>query len=67
MKKHIGNKTFAFGISRRALIAMAITATFPAVALAGPSVGIGYSNIGMTGHSGRPGVSLSAGNLYSTL
>ena len=65
MKKHIFNRSVQFGISKKALIAMAITATFPALALAGPSLGIGYSDIGLAGHSGRPGVSLSAGNLYS--
>lgn len=65
MKKHIFSRSICFGISRRALIAMAITATFPAVALAGPSVGIGYSDIGLTGHSGRPGITVTAGNLYS--
>lgn len=65
MKKHIFNRTFAFGISRKALVAMAVCATFPVVALAGPSAGLGYSDIGMTGHSGRPGVTVTAGNLYS--
>lgn len=63
--RHIFNRSFAFGISRKALIAMAILATFPAVAIAGPSVGLGYSNIGLSGHSGRPGVTITAGNLYS--
>lgn len=37
----------------------------PAVAFAGPSLGIAYSNVGLSGHSGRPGVTLTAGNLYS--
>ena len=63
--RHIFNRSFAFGISPKALIASAIIATFPAVALAGPSVGIGYSDIGLSGHSGRPGVTVTAGNLYS--
>ncbi len=63
--RHIFNRTFAFGISKKTLVAMAITATFPCVAMAGPSLGIGYSNIGLSGHSGRPGVSISVGNLYS--
>ena len=63
--RHIFNRTFAFGISRKALVASAIIATFPAVALAGPSVGLGYSDIGLSGHSGRPGVTVTAGNLYS--
>jgi hypothetical protein len=62
--RHIFNRTFAFGISKKALVAMAIFATFPAVAMAGPSVGIGYTNIGLSGHGGRPGVTLSAGNMY---
>ena len=46
-------------------IAVAILAVIPAVAMAGPSVGLGYSDIGLSGHSGRPGVTLGAGNLYS--
>lgn len=37
----------------------------PLAAFAGPSVGIAYSNVGLSGHAGRPGVTLSAGNLYS--
>ena len=65
MKKHIFNRSIQFGISRKALVASAIIAIFPCVAMAGPSLGLGYSNIGLTGHSGRPGVSISAGNLYS--
>ena len=63
--RHIFNRSFAFGISIKALIASAIIATFPAVAIAGPSLGLGYSDIGLSGHSGRPGVTLTAGNLYS--
>lgn len=62
--RHIFNRSIQFGISRKALVAMAIIGTFPAVALAGPSLGIGYTNISLSGHSGRPGVTLSAGNLY---
>ena len=63
--RHIFNRSIQFGISRKSLVAMAICATFPAVALAGPSVGIGYGDIGLTGHSGRPGITVTAGNLYS--
>lgn len=62
--RHIFNKSFAFGISQKALVAMAIIATFPTVAMAGPSIGLGYSDIGLSGHSGRPGVTIDAGNLY---
>lgn len=62
--RHIFNKSFTFGISRKALVASVIIATFPAVAFAGPSVGLGYSNVGLSGHAGRPGVTLTAGNLY---
>ena len=46
------------------IIAVAVLAAFPAVALAGPVVGLGYTNIGLSGHSGRPGIQISAGNLY---
>ena len=63
--RHIFNRTIAFGISKKALVAMAICATFPVAAMAGPSVGLGYSDVGLTGHAGRPGVTLTAGNLYS--
>ncbi|MEB8476236.1 hypothetical protein [Acidithiobacillus ferriphilus] len=63
--RHIFNRSIQFGISRKALVAMAICATFPVAAMAGPSVGLGYSDIGLTGHSGRPGVTVTAGNLYS--
>lgn len=62
--RHIFNRSIAFGISKKALVAMAICATFPAVAIAGPSVGIGYTNTALSGHSGRPGVTIKAGNLY---
>lgn len=65
MKKHIFNKAFAFGVSHKSIFAVAVLLTFPAVAMAGrPSLGIGYSNVGLTGHSGRPGVTITAGNLY---
>lgn len=62
--RHIFNCSIQFGISRKAMVAMAICATFPVAAMAGPSVGLGYSDIGLTGHSGRPGVTVTAGNLY---
>lgn len=45
-------------------IILAVLAAFPCVAMAGPVIGLGYSNIGLTGHAGRPGVQISAGNLY---
>jgi hypothetical protein len=64
MSKHIFNRSIQFGTSRKALVAMAICATFPAIAMAGPSVGIGYTDIGLSGHAGRPGVTVTAGNLY---
>ena len=37
----------------------------PALAVAGPSVGIDYTDVGLSGHAGRPGVSLNAGNVYA--
>ncbi len=37
----------------------------PALAVAGPSVGIDYTDMGLSGHAGRPGVSLNAGNIYA--
>ena len=36
----------------------------PVLAEAGPSAGIDYTDVGLTGHSGRPGVSLNLGNVY---
>jgi hypothetical protein len=63
-KRHIFNRTFTFGISAKAIIASAIIAAFPVVAMAGPIVaGIGFSNVGVAGHN-RPGVKISAGSLF---
>lgn len=46
-------------------IIVAVIASFiPAVALAGPVVGLGYSDVGLTGHAGRPGIQFNAGNVY---
>ena len=46
-------------------IIIAVAASFiPAIAFAGPSLGIAYSNVGLSGHAGRPGVQITAGNLY---
>lgn len=41
---------------------LALTAA-PALAFAGPSVGISYTDMGLSGHAGRPGISLNAGNI----
>lgn len=49
---------------KKQIIAVAVLAAFPCVAMAGPIIGLGYSNIGLSGHAGRPGVQISAGNLY---
>ncbi len=49
---------------KKQIIAVAVLAAFPCVAMAGPVVGLGYSDIGLSGHAGRPGVTLTAGNLY---
>lgn len=46
------------------IVILAVLAAFPAVALAGPIIGLGYNNIGLSGHAGRPGIQISAGNLY---
>lgn len=54
--RHIFNRTAAF-------VAVAVFG-IPVIAVAGPSVGLGYSDIGLTGHAGRPGVTLTADNLY---
>lgn len=50
---------------KKQIIIAAVLSIIPAAAFAGPSVGIAYSNVGLSGHSGRPGVTLTAGNLYS--
>ena len=49
---------------KKQIIAAVLSLT-PLAAFAGPSLGIGYSDVGLSGHSGRPGVTVSAGNLYS--
>ena len=49
---------------KKQIIAVAVLAAFPIAALAAPVVGLGYSDIGLSGHAGRPGVTLTAGNLY---
>lgn len=36
-----------------------------AATAAGPTVGIDYTNVGLHGQAGRPGISLTAGNLYA--
>lgn len=50
---------------KKQIIIAAVLSIVPAVAFAGPSIGIGYSNVGLSGHAGRPGVTLGVGNLYS--
>jgi hypothetical protein len=46
------------------VVAVVILA-LPTVAMAAPSVGIGYTNVGLSGHNTRPGITLTAGNRYS--
>ncbi|MHB8249622.1 MAG: hypothetical protein ACYDCX_12165 [Acidithiobacillus sp.] len=36
----------------------------PVLAEAGPSAGISYTDVGISGHAGRPGVSVNLGNVY---
>jgi hypothetical protein len=54
------NRNFVKGL-KASVVASVI---FPAVAMAGPIVGLGYSDVGLSGHA-RAGVTLSASNLYS--
>ncbi|OCB02520.1 hypothetical protein BBC27_12830 [Acidithiobacillus ferrivorans] len=49
---------------KKQIAVAAVLLTFPALAFAGPSLGIAYSNVGLTGHAGRPGISVGASNLY---
>ena len=49
---------------KKLISAAAVLSIIPAVALAGPVVGLGYSDIGLSGHSGRPGIQIFGGNLY---
>ena len=50
---------------KKQIITAAILFTIiPAVSMAGPLVGIGYADIGLSGHSGRPGIGVFAGNKY---
>ena len=53
---------------KKVMIVSAVLASLmaaPALAVAGPSVGIDYTDMGLSGHAGRPGVSLNAGNIYA--
>lgn len=50
---------------KKQIILAAVLSFIPVAAFAGTSIGIGYSNMGFTGHSGRAGITLTAGNLYS--
>lgn len=52
---------------KKAMIVSAMLAlmAIPVLAEAGPSVGISYTDMGLSGHAGRPGVSLNAGNVYA--
>jgi len=51
---------------KKVMIVSAVLALMaaPALAVAGPSVGIDYTDMGLSGHAGRPGVSLNIGNVY---
>ena len=64
--RHVFNRTAAFGISRKSIFASVVSVAvvgIPVLAVAGPSVGLGYSDIGLSGHAGRPGVTLTVGSL----
>jgi hypothetical protein len=52
---------------KKAMIVSAVLALVaaPALAVAGPSVGIAYTDVGLSGHAGRPGVSVNVGNVYA--
>ena len=52
---------------KKAMIVSAMLALMsaPVFAVAGPSMGIDYTDMGLSGHVGRPGVSLNAGNVYA--
>ena len=43
--------------------ALLVLMAAPALAAASPTVGISYTDLGLSGHAGRPGVSLNAGSL----
>lgn len=49
---------------KQAIITAAVLFSIPTLALAGPVAGIGYSDIGLSGHAGRPGVQFNAGDMY---
>ena len=49
---------------KKQIVAAVLSTIIPVSALAGPVVGLGYTDIGLTGHSGRPGIQIFAGNLY---
>ncbi|MBU2833024.1 hypothetical protein [Acidithiobacillus ferriphilus] len=51
---------------KKAMIISAVLALMavPMLAEAGPSAGISYTDVGISGHAGRPGGSLNLGNVY---
>jgi hypothetical protein len=52
---------------KKAMIISAVLALMavPMLAEAGPTANISYTDMGLSGHAGRPGVSLNAGNVYA--
>ncbi|MBN6739860.1 hypothetical protein JKG47_04800 [Acidithiobacillus sp. MC6.1] len=65
--QHAGNDAFIYGtrLMKKTLFSLAIASIFaPVVALAAtPVIGLGYSDVGLSGHAGRPGITLSAGQV----
>lgn len=51
-------------MKKQIIITAVLSTIIPAVALAGPVVGLGYTDIGLSGHAGRPGIQIFGGNLY---
>ncbi|MHB1658116.1 MAG: hypothetical protein ACYCRF_02235 [Acidithiobacillus sp.] len=51
---------------KKTMIVSAVLALMavPVLAEAGPSAGIDYTDVGISGHAGRPGVSVNLGNVY---
>lgn len=52
-------------IKIKSAILLATMLAVPTVALAAPTLSLGYDNVGISGHSSRPGVSLLVANIYS--
>ena len=62
---NIALSPFGNRIMKKITVVAVVLLVLPTVAMAAPSVGIGYTGVGLSGHNTRPGITLTAGNRYS--